>query len=322
MKKINVLTQYPYNIEINNNLVIGKELPEGFLVTDRNLAINYPYLVKNDSMVLYPGEKNKSIENYLRIIYFMDNNKRILALGGGVIGDLVGFVASTYKRGINFIQIPTSLTAMVDSSIGGKNGINISDRKNYLGTIYQPEKVLIDPLFLKTLPKKEFVDGIAEIVKYGFIFDNPPLERLKQGLSIYDSDLEDIIFNCCLTKARVVEKDEKDKNYRHLLNFGHTIGHAFELSHNLRHGHAVSIGMVKEAELAYNLGIINKDICSKLKEVLYFNGLSIDIPKNFDLQRIIEIMKADKKGKFVFAFNEENYSVKVKESDVEKVLLR
>ncbi len=320
MSQITVKTKKPYSIQINKGLIINKGLPKGFLVTDTNIVKNYPNFIKKDSLVFSPGEENKTFKNYLRIVYFLDHKDSIIALGGGVIGDLTGFVASTYKRGINLIQIPTSLTAMVDSSIGGKNGINIMDRKNYLGTIYQPEKVLIDPLFLNTLSKKEFKNGLAEIIKYSFIFNTPPLKRTKAGISIEDSDLEDIIFYCCEAKAKVVEEDEKDKAYRHTLNFGHTIGHAIELAHRLNHGQAVSIGMMKEAELGFKLGIIDKDFYQELKKALSVNGLNTKLPADLNIEKTLEIMESDKKGKFIFAFNQENYSVKVNPSDIRECL--
>jgi 3-dehydroquinate synthase len=320
MSQITLNTKKPYSIEIKKGLIINQGLLEGFLVTDTNLAKIYPKIMKKDSLVLFSGEENKSFENYLRIVYFLDHSDKLIALGGGVIGDLAGFVASTYKRGINLIQIPTSLTAMVDSSVGGKNGINIVDRKNYLGTIYQPEKVLIDPLFLNTLPKKEFTNGLAEVIKYSFIFNTPPIERIKSGVSVNDTDLEDIIFQCCETKARVIEKDEQDKAYRHTLNFGHTIGHAIELSQRLSHGQAVSIGMIKEAELGYNLGIVDKNFYQELKQALSINGLNTKLPANLDVDKTLEIMESDKKGKFIFAFNQKNHSVKVNPEEIIKCL--
>lgn len=300
-------------IEIGKSFVDKDFILDGFIISDSNLHGLYPNLFGNNFYVIKSGEINKSLESYCDIVKSLDNVEKIVAFGGGVVGDLAGLVASTYKRGVSFIQIPTTLLAMVDSSLGGKNGINLGNKKNFLGTIYQPESVLIDTSFLQTLPKKEFRNGLSEIIKYSYLFSRPRLERLFKRISFEDSDLEEIIFDCCNNKVDVIEVDEMDRDYRHVLNFGHTIGHAIELLYNLSHGEAISIGMVKELELGERLGIVSKNDFDRVKDLLLVNDLPTQFPSYFNFGDILEVMKYDKKGKFVFAFNRYNYNVCVNE---------
>ena len=295
---------------------IVKTLASGFIITDTNLLKFYKKLVSSPSYVITAGEQSKSLENYNKILNTIKESETIVAFGGGVVGDIAGLVASTYKRGINFTQVPTSLIAMVDSSIGGKNGVNLGEKKNYVGTIFYPSRIIIDPSFLKTLPKQEFRNGLAEVIKYSYLFGTPSLD-LVTSKKLSDDDIEKIIIECCKNKVKVIEKDPFDKGYRHILNFGHTIGHAIELIHNLSHGEAISIGMVKEIEIASKLGLTKK---GELKKALSSVGLPVELPKNFNIDKIISVMKSDKKGKFKFAFNEKNYDVYVDEKIIRECL--
>jgi len=311
-----------YEIEIESGVIINKGLPEGFIITDSNIYKKYKDLIKGDFFVVKAGEKNKSVKSYLKIMEKLaesDANK-IIAFGGGVIGDLAGFVASTYKRGIPLIQVPTSLLAMIDASIGGKNGVNLSEKKNYAGTIYQPEKVLIDTLFLKSLPKKEFRNGLAEMIKYAVVFNKPELNRFEFKVNSKDEDFEKLIIESCGLKVGVVEKDVDDKDYRHVLNFGHTVGHAIELLAGLSHGEAISIGMIKELELGIQEGLIAKEKLEKVRKCLEKNNLPVEFPTNIDKEKVIGLMKKDKKGSLVFAFDEKNYNVKIDEEKIRKFL--
>lgn len=316
-------TNLRYSITTGKGIITGGKLPKGFVITDENVFGIYKKLIKqsgNKYFIIKPGEKSKSLETYTKIIKKLGNVDKLVSLGGGVVGDIAGFVASTYKRGITLVQVPTTLLAMVDSSIGGKNGINIDNKKNYLGTIYQPETVLIDPLFLETLPLDEFRNGIAEIIKYGMIFNKLLLQRFGKELKSRDEDIEKIITCCCKIKTRVVELDRQDKGYRHTLNFGHTVGHALELLCNLPHGQAISIGMIKETELGKRLGLINNQEIELLKRALNANHLQTEIPKKHDIEKIIQLMKADKKGPLVFVFDNKNWNTKVNEDIVREVL--
>jgi 3-dehydroquinate synthase len=265
------------------------------------------------------GETSKSLEIYFEILKSLerlDNINSILAIGGGVVGDIAGFVAATYKRGVPLIHVPTTLLAMVDSSIGGKNGLNLGNKKNYLGTVHQADRIIIDLSFLGTLPEKEFKNGLAEIIKYAYLFDKPSLRRMQTKVSPLDADMEKIITQCCQAKIAVVEKDPLDRGYRHVLNFGHTIGHAIELSCNLNHGEAISIGMLKEAELGEEMGFIESSELESLRNALTLNAMPIEIPKQFNLAEGIKLMAQDKKGKFVFAFSSSSYSVKLDEKKI------
>ena len=317
---VNLGKKQKYNIDIEKSSIVGNSLPKGFVITDTNVFKKYGDLINTDKVfIIRAGEQSKSGENYLEIArHIPEDTEKIIAFGGGVVGDLAGFVASTYMRSIPFIQVPTTLLAMVDSSIGGKNGVNLDERKNYLGTIYQPQAVLIDPLFLETLPNKEINNGLAEIIKYAAVFNIPSLQRLQKGIK--HSDLENIIVQCCRIKARVVEKDEQDKGYRHTLNFGHTIGHSLELLFGLKHGEAISIGMAYEAKLGNRCHIVSIEKMNTILEIIKANSLPTELPFGANTERIIELMKADKKGKFIFAFDEKSYNVQVEESCIREVL--
>jgi len=302
---MNIKSSKGFEIEIQNGLIQQNGFPKGFVITDTNLFKHYKNLIGDNGFIINAEEKSKSIETYFEIINKLQNEDKIISFGGGVVGDLAGFVASTYKRGITLIQIPTSLLAMVDSSIGGKNGINLGKRKNYLGTIYQPEKILIDPSFLETLS-----------------IGKPDLQRIEKKINCSDIDLQKIIFQCALIKTQIVEEDEKDKGYRHVLNFGHTIGHALELFCNLSHGEAISIGMINEFKLGIDLGIIKKDNLIQIKNLFTINGLPVDLPRNINVNQVIELIKQDKKGNLIFAFDKENYNVNVREEDIRRILLK
>ena len=191
-------------------------------------------------------------------------NELLIALGGGVIGDLVGFISATLYRGLPYVSIPTSLLSQMDSSIGGKTGIDFYDRKNIIGCFKQPSLVLIDPLTHKTLDKREFNNGMGELIKHAII-GNDYLFNLLLNQSIID---ENIIYESLSVKKRVVELDPFDQGERMLLNFGHTFGHAIELKMNLKHGEAVAVGMLMAIKFGVDLGLTDSDIYSKVKQVL------------------------------------------------------
>ena len=318
--KVNLKPEY--DIKIEKGIIINKGLPEGFVVVDSNIFKKYKDLIKGDFIIVKAGEKNKSIKSYLKIMEKLAeaDTDKIIAFGGGVVGDLAGFAASTYKRGIPLIQVPTSLLAMIDASIGGKNGVNLGGKKNYAGTIYQPEKVLIDTLFLNSLSKKEFRNGLAEMIKYAIVFNKPELNRFEFKVNSKDEDFGKLIEESCQVKVGIIEKDVDDKGLRHVLNFGHTIGHAIELLASLSHGEAISIGMVKELELGVEENLIDKEKLEKVKRCLEKNKLPVEFPANIDKEKVLELMKKDKKGSLVFAFDEKNYNVKIEEEKIRKFL--
>jgi 3-dehydroquinate synthase len=232
-----------------------------------------------------------------------DRDSLLVALGGGVVGDITGFVASTYMRGIRYVQVPTTLLAQVDSSVGGKTGVNHPIGKNMIGTFCQPSLVLIDVDTLRTLPEREFYAGISEIIKYGIIADKSLFDYLKSNregiLSLGDS-LMHVIKRSCEIKADVVSKDERESGLRAILNFGHTIGHSLETVTGYRkflHGEAIAIGMCSATELSERLGIAGKGVASSIKELAELYNLPARIPQDVSTSDLVYAMGIDKKAK-------------------------
>jgi len=243
---------------------------------DRSLEENG---IKANTLVVPDGEEQKSLENASRLYsqldgLAVDRTTPILALGGGVIGDLAGFVAATYLRGLPLVQLPTTLVGQVDSSLGGKVAVNYGGLKNRIGTFYQPKLVLSDITTLTTLPRKEFVNGLAEVIKSAVIADKDFFCFLEDNLSqLIDQDpdtLEEVVFRTARIKASIVSKDEYDFGIRHLLNFGHTFGHAIESvsEFKIAHGEAVGIGMVMAAKLSLLLGFFSRDDLERLEGLI------------------------------------------------------
>ena len=259
-----------------------------------------------DFIVLPDGESTKSLK-YLSDIHDrlidkrMERSDYIIAFGGGVIGDLAGFAAATYLRGINFVQVPTTLLADVDSSVGGKTGIDHPKGKNLIGSFYQPRAVLIDVNLLKTLNKRESANGFAEVIKYGASLDAnffTYLESNYKKILAYDEEsLIRIIERSCLIKADIVNKDEKESGLRSVLNFGHSLGHAVETLYNyenIKHGEAIAVGMVFAAKLSKHLGLCGEEDVNRIKNLIINSGLPADIP-DFTPEQYINAMKLDKK---------------------------
>jgi 3-dehydroquinate synthase len=233
----------------------------------------------------------------------MDRRSVVINLGGGAVTDLGGFAASTFMRGVDFIQVPTTLLAQVDASVGGKVGINFGGIKNLVGAFDQPKGVLIDVDTLSTLPRREFLSGFSEIVKHGLIYDSEFFSVLEDcaGVDLDDESLTRIITRSCEIKAAIVASDERETGARKLLNFGHTVGHAIEaLSYAagepLLHGEAVSIGMVAETYLSFLAGFISSGGCQRVEQCLSRSGLPIRLPFDVSNEELISKMKVDKKN--------------------------
>ncbi len=233
----------------------------------------------------------------------LERKSFIVALGGGVVGDLAGFVAATYLRGIPFVQVPTTLLAQVDSSVGGKTGVNLKAGKNLVGAFYQPKLVLCDLDTLKTLPKREYVSGLAEVVKYGVIYDSVLFAQLERNLpKLLQRDaatLAAVVARCCEIKANVVGQDETESGLRAILNFGHTIGHAIENSSGygkFLHGEAIAIGQVAAARLSHQiLGLPTHDV-ERIEKLFVQAGLPVKIKLNpVRRKKLFTVMKLDKK---------------------------
>ncbi|ADL07140.1 3-dehydroquinate synthase [Thermosediminibacter oceani] len=257
--------------------------------------------------VIPPGEPSKTLKEaerlYIKALdYGLDRNSAIIALGGGVVGDLAGFVAATYMRGIRYVQVPTSLLAQVDSSVGGKVAVNLKLAKNIVGAFHQPVAVIIDPLTLKTLPDREFREGLAEVIKYGIIWDGDFYEWLEKNVTILRQGGEKLIYaikKSCAIKAAVVSLDERDEGTRMLLNYGHTVGHALEslLGYGaLLHGEAVAAGMIIEAAIALEIGLLGRRDYERIVTILK-QAVPVKIPGPVDTSDLIEAMARDKKNK-------------------------
>ena len=253
------------------------------------------------------GEASKNLKTVNKAYEFlvkheMTRSDGIVALGGGVVGDLAGFVASTYMRGIHFLQIPTSLTAQVDSSIGGKTGVNTSFAKNMVGTFTQPDGVLIDPETLQTLGKRELIEGMGEVIKYGLIDDVELWEELSAMDGSPESILahaESIIYRSCNVKRRVVVEDELENGVRLYLNFGHTIGHAIEATTGygkVMHGEAVAIGMVQISRVAEKKGLMPQGITQAIENMCQKFGLPTDY-QPWQVDELYNALKHDKKAR-------------------------
>jgi 3-dehydroquinate synthase len=254
------------------------------------------------------GEQHKSHAS-LGLIYNalvsarLERKSAVVALGGGVIGDLAGFAAATYLRGVPYVQIPTTLLAQVDSSVGGKTGVNHRDGKNLIGAFYQPRLVLIDVDALATLPRRELIAGLAEVIKYGIIEDAELFRLLETQvdrlIDLHRELLIQVITTSCAIKARVVEQDEREDDYRAVLNFGHTIGHALEAAtqyHEFLHGEAVAIGMAKAAVISARQGFCDDQSLKRIHSLIAKAGLPSDLPKHLRRERLIYGMELDKKS--------------------------
>ena len=282
------------------------------------------------------GEQSKSLQQaeqiYDRLIEMNSDRKTLLvALGGGVIGDLTGFIAATYQRGIPFMQVPTTLLSQVDSSVGGKTAVNHPRGKNMIGAFYQPCLVLIDLATLKTLPDNEFRAGLAEIIKHGVITDPELFQYLEEHVDqIQKKDpdcLEHIITTSCTIKAKVVERDERESHYRMILNFGHTFGHAVESLTGYStfiHGEAVAMGMVKAADLSVLTGRCSKEVAKRIVNLLDRFGLPTRMP-DLEPKAMVDSMQRDKKTshqKLRFVLVKEIGSVEIVDTVSEKDVLQ
>ena len=324
MKCLNIdLADRSYDILISRNILpkVGEFISKRF-EPSRSIIITHPS-VRNlfgkkiesglaavgyapDFIEVPEGESSKSLQQtgsiYDRLLEMnCDRKSALIALGGGVIGDLTGFIAATYQRGIPFVQVPTTLLAQVDSSVGGKTAVNHPRGKNMIGAFYQPKLVVIDLDSLQTLPKKEFRAGLAEVIKYGVIADaklfNFIEDNTKEILSLNSNCLEHIIETSCAIKAGVVEKDEHENRHRMILNFGHTFAHSIETLTNYTeylHGEALAIGMVQAAWLSVETGLCTEDVPMRITSLLKKIGLPTQ-PPNLKPKDIIKSMYYDKK---------------------------
>ncbi len=325
MKEVKIsIGKEPYSLYIGTNLLedidslLSSHISEKsvFVIIDENVLNYYEEkiikpLKNNTSKLSYyivqSGEKNKSIKTYQSIMEKLIDNKYnrnsvIIAIGGGVVGDMAGFVASTYMRGIDIIHIPTTLLAQVDSSIGGKTGINYSRFKNLIGTFYHPKFVVIDTNTLNTLPNREYKAAFGEIIKYGMLADYTILLDLEKNFEEYISrsiNLDNIILKCIQIKEEIVMRDETDLGVRKILNLGHTFAHGIESTtefSKLFHGEAVALGLLIVSKLSFNLKLITEDYYKFIHKLIkkYFNNI---FPVSINTDELVNAMVMDKKNK-------------------------
>lgn len=323
------LGERSYDILIGTNLIdsAGATLrnvlsnPRAAIITDKNVAaLHLESLqmslteagIEHSALVFPPGESSKSLATYGDLMSRLldtriQRDEALIALGGGVIGDLTGFAASTLRRGVDFIQIPTTLLSQVDSSVGGKTGINAPQGKNLIGAFYQPRMVLADISTLDSLPRREVLAGYAEVVKYGLLGDYAFFEWLEaNGQKVIEGDTMARIYaveQSVKAKARIVAKDEREGGVRALLNLGHTFGHALEAETgygaHLNHGEAVAIGIMMAAELSAQLGFLDRQDCGRIRAHFKSVGLPVAVPQidgiTWTAEKLLAHMRQDKK---------------------------
>jgi len=324
MKSLRVqLAERSYSIEIGAGalselgpLVAEQVQPSSaIVVTDENVAGLYAERATQSleskglrcaKVVIPAGEEHKGLATVSSLIdqlfdVGVDRRSVVVALGGGVVGDVAGFASAVALRGVDYVQAPTTLLAQVDSSVGGKTGVNHATGKNLIGAFWQPRLVVIDPASLGTLPRRELLAGIAEVVKYGVIWDAEFFGELEERhadlLALDEEFVARVVHRCCEIKAEVVSRDEREQGLRAILNFGHTVGHAIENDSGygeLLHGEAVSIGMVAAGRLAAALGMWTESEAGRLESLLQAFGLPVDLSGR-DPARIRELMTRDKK---------------------------
>ena len=344
MEKINIdLNENSYDILIGKNILdniddlIQDNEESNFIITDKD--VNDLYGHKLDSLknyhkvIIEPGENSKSIDLAIDILKQMllkglSRKSKLIAFGGGVVGDLAGFCSSIYMRGIEFIQIPTTLLAQVDSSVGGKTGINLLEYKNSIGSFYQPSQVIMDTELLKTLPYNQLLSGLGEIIKYGIIYDYSFFQYIVKEIDNIKALDHDVILyvikRSCEIKAEIVSQDEKEEGLRKILNFGHTIGHGLEAITGFSkysHGEAIIIGMYTETLLAQSLDLIKEDYAMEILQFLESLDIDLDI-SSYSREELIEHLLHDKKNlKGKISFILPISPAKVKEVFLEKEYL-
>lgn len=312
---------YPIFIEDGIMATVGADLAKRKIakrfavIADDNVARLYGSTLMRSlseagiaaELLTFPqGEASKNLQVFAGLASRLaqlgiDRKDGLIALGGGVTGDLTGFLAASYLRGLPFVQVPTTLLSQVDSSVGGKTGVDLPEGKNLVGAFYQPEVVYIDTAVLTTLPLGELIGGLAEVIKYGVIRDFDFfvfLERhLDQILCLEQASIQQMIFTCCRIKAEVVAEDERESDIRRILNFGHTIGHAVEAAsdYSIIHGMAVAIGMVAALRLAVACELCKKSDAGRVAALINAYGLPTEIPADLDRQRIKKYLLTDKK---------------------------
>jgi 3-dehydroquinate synthase len=311
--------KYPISIGaglLGDTALLDSQIPAGDLLIVTNTTVAKLYLAtltrslserrRIGECILPDGEQHKNLQTAAWVFDAlvagkMNRDAVVVALGGGVVGDIAGFAAACYQRGVNYVQVPTTLLAQVDSSVGGKTGVNHSGGKNLIGAFYQPAAVIADIDVMKTLPDRELRAGLAEVIKYGCVWDPLLFEWLDKNMpKLLERDLAALsyaISRSCEIKAKVVARDEREHDVRAILNFGHTFGHAIEAATGYTrylHGEAVALGMLVAADLSHRIGLIDATLLERLRNILVRTGLGVETPK-IGAERAFELMQMDKK---------------------------
>ena len=299
------------------NLLKTETYSKIFVLVDENtnehclpyFLSNLPTEIEIEIIEIEPGEENKNIYTCIDLWHTLieldaDRKSIMINLGGGVITDIGGFVASTYKRGIDFVNVPTTLLAMVDASVGGKTGVDLGSLKNQIGVFNEPKSVIVISKFLETLPTNQMRSGLAEMLKHGLIYDKTYWDKLKHLNNLNTDDLDVLIKQSIEIKNKIVSQDLKENGIRKALNFGHTLGHAIESyclesedKNQLLHGEAIAIGMILESYLSYKLEFISKDSYAEIKYIItdVFEKIAFN---DSDIQKILDLLIFDKKNEF------------------------
>ena len=295
--------QFPSRkLTIVTNSIVGSL----YLQKIKNIFKEKNFIVS--SVTIPDGEEYKQLNTVEKIYHELlrqglDRKSFLIALGGGVITDITGFVASTYLRGIPYFQIPTSLLAQVDSSVGGKTGVNLEEGKNLIGTFYQPEGVMVGLDFLQSLPDREFREGLSEVIKASLLKGGEFFEFFRKNISMIlgqdQKTLEEVIYQSIQFKGEIIQEDEKESGIRSILNYGHTLGHAFEKTLGygaLRHGEAVAVGMIGAAKIAEEMGMMSADLVNIHQKLLVRCGLPTSLPYSVNANIFIQSLLKDKKN--------------------------
>lgn len=321
MEKIRIKTKKEYDCIIGENIIsdcfefLPKDCQKAVIIWDEKISVKpisklgsalEAYGIETTALSVEGGEKIKSIQMYEKLLGYimdanLDRNDVIYAVGGGSVSDACGFIASTYKRGIKIVNIPSTLLAACDAAIGGKTALNVGGEKNVIGTFYQPDLVIIDPVLFDSLSEDQFREGCAEIIKYGMICDYELIELITKKPIIKERTnyayISSILFRVIGIKGKIVEEDEYDSGQRNILNFGHTIGHAIEAESrfSIKHGYAVAMGMYIITQMAEKKGIAERNTLKTLENVLLSH--KIDTKCHFDISTLLYHIKKDKKVK-------------------------
>ena len=305
IKHINTSIFFNENFSNINNYLNDVDQNNIFYLVDNKVFELHKKLFQSNknTLLIKSTEDSKSIKNVSTLIekiLKLGGNKKsyIIGIGGGIVCDITGFIASIFMRGVRFAYVPTTLLSITDAALGGKNGVNFNSIKNLVGTINEPNFVLVDLCFLDSLKKNEFNNGFAEIIKHACIASAKLFKKLEKSLISYESiDLSEILKESILIKLKIVSEDINDLTYRKILNFGHTFGHAIEAKYKFSHGNSVSLGMIYACQISNKLGYLSNEKVNRVKNLLNKFGLPVDVSK-INVSEILHLIQKDKKAKY------------------------